>query len=156
MHTVFSWSAVVILGLWTAFWPGPPTSAQVPFGLGGDNPESDTSRTPFRIKLSGFINTRPEENSVAVVTLGISKYRETYQFEVVTVEAVDNPRVSQSAILQQVGKHQVDFELVGPQGLLSKIAQAPPGTPLAIVGFFQQRNRNLRLESVEVIGMTNY
>ncbi len=145
-----------MLGLWTVFWLGPPAFAQAPFGLGGDSPESDTSRTPFRIKLSGFINTRPEENSVAVVTLGISRYRETYQFEVVTVEAVDNPRVPQSAILQQVGKHQVDFELVGPQELLSKIAQAPPGTPLALVGLFQQRNRTLRLESIQIIGMTNY
>lgn len=156
MHAAPSWNVVVLLGLWAALWSAPPGLAQVPFGLGGDNPESDTSRTPFRIKLSGFINTRPEEGSVAVVTLGISTYRETYQFEVVTVEAVDNPRISQGAILQQVGKHKVDFEVVGPQELLSKIAQAPPGTPLAIVGFFQQRNRNLRLESVEVIGMTNY
>lgn len=118
---------VALLGWWIACSPILPAFAQVPFGLGGDNPESDTSRTPFRIKLSGFINTRPEENSVAVVTLGISKYRETYQFEVVTVEALDNPRISQSAILQQVGKHQVDFELVGPNDLLSKMPRLRRG-----------------------------
>jgi hypothetical protein len=129
--------------------------AQMPFGVGGDNPESDNSRTPFRIKLSGFINTRPEEGSVAV-TLRINTYRETYQFEVVSAEAVDNPRVSQNAILQQVGKYPVDFHLIGPNELLSKVAQSQPGTPLAIVGMFQQRGRNLQLLSVEVIGMTNY
>ncbi|MCS6926239.1 MAG: hypothetical protein NZ578_10120, partial [Candidatus Binatia bacterium] len=65
-----AWKVIVLLGLWTICSPAPLVLAQVPFGLGGDNPESDTSRTPFRIKLSGFINTRPEENSVAVVTLG--------------------------------------------------------------------------------------
>lgn len=143
------WLVALTVSPWSA-------SAQIPFGLGGDNPESDTSRTPFRIKLSGFLNTRPEEGSVAVITLGISTYRETYQFEVVTLEAVDNPRISQSAILQQVGKHHVDFDLVGPRELLSKVAQAQPGTPLAITGFFQQRNRTLRLERVDIIGMDKY
>jgi len=138
-------------------WFSPASSALAQLGPGsGTNPGHDTSRDPFRIKLSGFINTKPNEDSVAVVKLGINAYRETYQFEVVKAEAVDNPQVGQHAILQQVGKYPVDFDLVGPKELLSKIGQAEPGTPLTIVGLFQQRNRKLQLESVDVIGMNKY
>jgi hypothetical protein len=134
----------------------PAVSAQAQtFGAGaGDNPTSDTSRTPFKIKMSGFLNSKPDEGSTEV-QLGISSYKETYQFALIDVEAVDNPQVSRSAILQQVGKYSVDFDLVGARDLLSKIGQAEPGTPLTIVGFFQQRNRRLQLESVSIIGMTD-
>jgi hypothetical protein len=52
-----------------------------------------------------------------------------------------------------VGKNDVDFDLIGSKDLLSKIGQAEPGTPLAIVGYFTPRNRSLRLESISVIGM---
>jgi hypothetical protein len=50
----------------------------------------------------------------------------------------------------------VDFNLVGPRELLSKIGQAEPGTPLALLGFFTPYNRTLRLESVQIIGMDKY
>ena len=61
--------------------------------------------------------------------------------------------MGEMAILQQVGKYAVDFDLVGPRNLLSKVGQAEPGTPLMIVGFFTQRNRKLQLESVDVVGL---
>jgi hypothetical protein len=121
-------------------------------GVGGDSPSSDTSRTPFKIKLRGFINTEPEEGS-RVLKLGIADYRETYQFELVKVESVNDPQISEYAILQQVGKFDVDFNLVGPKDLLSKIGQAEPGTPFIIVGFLQQRNRKLQLQSVDIVGI---
>lgn len=125
--------------------------AQVPPG-GMDGSTSDTSRTPFRIKLSGFINTQPEEGS-RVLTLGINTFGETYQFELIKAESVDDKQVGEMAILQQVGKFGVDFDLIGSRELLSKVGQAEPGTPLTIVGFFTQRNRHLQLESVEIIGL---
>jgi hypothetical protein len=110
---------------------------------------------PFRIKLSGFLNTKPEEGTRAI-KLGINSFQETYQFELIKAEAVDDPQISQTAILQQAGKYPVDFNLIGPRDLLSKIGQSEPGTPLTIIGFFQQRNRTLQLESVDVIGMKDY
>ncbi len=147
------------LGLaFVVLWCGMPAllaRAQT-FGTGGgENPTSDNSRTPFKIKMNGFLNTKPDEDSVEV-KLGISTYGETYQFALIDVEAVDNPQIGRTAILQQVGKYQVDFDLVGSKELLSKIGQAEPGTPLSIIGFFQQRNRRLQLESVSVIGMEKY
>ena len=54
--------------------------AQSAVGGSGETPQSDTSRTPFRIKLSGFINTQPEEGS-RVLTSGIDTFGENYQFE---------------------------------------------------------------------------
>jgi hypothetical protein len=126
--------------------------AQAPVG-GGDSASSDQSRTPFRIKLSGFLNTEPQEGS-KVLKLGITDFQETYQFELIKVESVDDKQVGEAAILQQVGKFAVDFDLIGSRELLSKVGQADPGTPLTLVGFFTQRSRKLQLESVEVVGLS--
>jgi hypothetical protein len=71
----------------------------------------------------------------------------------VKAEAVDDKQIGEGAILQQVGKFAVDFDLIGSRDLLSKVGQADPGTPLTIVGFFTQRNRKLQLESVDVVGL---
>jgi hypothetical protein len=125
-----------------------------PPGGSGDSPRSDTSRTPFRIQLSGFINTQPEEGS-RVLTLGINAFGENYQFELIKAEALDDQQIGEYAIIQQVGKYAVDFNLVGSRNLLSKVGQAEPGTPLRLVGFFTQRDRKLQLESVEVIGLND-
>src|SRR5690349_984919 len=84
-----------------------PVRAQPTAGGSGENPGSDQSRAPFRIKLSGFLNTQPEEGS-KVLTLGINTFGETYQFELIRAEAVDDKQVGETAILQQVGKHAVD------------------------------------------------
>ena len=87
------------------------------------------------------------------IALGINSFGETYQFELIKAEAVDDKQIGEMAILQQVGKYAVDFDLVGPRNLLSKVGQAEPGTPLTIVGFFTQRNRKLQVESVDVVGL---
>jgi hypothetical protein len=132
-------------------------SAQPTTGAGsGENPQSDQGRAPFKIKLSGVINPEQPEEGSRIVSLGIDIYHETYKFEVAKAQAFDNPQVSEYAILQQAGAYPIDFNLIGPKDLLSKIGQAEPGTPLAIVGFFSQRYRRLQLESVEIIGMGKY
>lgn len=136
-------------GCASATFAGSPCLAAV------ESPESEFRHDPLKIKLSGFINTKPEASSLGLVKFGISTYRTSAYFEVVVAEAPDCPRASHSVILQQTGKHEIDFHLFGPKALLLKVATAEPGTPLAIVGFFQPRNRSLRLESVEVIGMTS-
>ena len=102
-----------------------------------------------------MLNTQPEEGS-KVLKLGISTFGETYQFELIKAESVDDQQIGEAAILQQVGKFAVDFDLVGPRNLLSKVGQAEPGTPLTIVGFLTQRNRHLQLESVEVVGLKEH
>jgi len=138
--------------LLSLFCVAPSGFAQVPPG-GMDGATSDASRTPFKIKLTGFLNTNPEAGS-KVLKLGINDFRETYQFELVKAEAVDDKQIGEGAILQQAGKYAVDFDLVGPRALLSKVGQAEPGTPLTMIGFFTQRNRKLQLESVDVVGLT--
>ncbi len=129
----------------------PPVQA-IDFGVGGDSPQSDNARMPFRIKMIGVINPESTEGG-RLVKLGIIDFNETYQFEIVKVEALDNPHVTDRAILQQVGKYAVDFDLIGSRELLSKVGQANPGTPLTMVGFFTQRKRKLQLQSVEVVGL---
>ncbi len=127
------------------------------FGTGaGENPDSETRREPFKIKMSGFLNSLPDEQSLGFMTLGIRSYGETYKFDILTLEAPDYPQLSSRAILRQIGKYEVDFNVIGPKDLLSKIGQAEPGTPFAIVGFFTPRDRSLRLESVSVVGMDKY
>lgn len=127
--------------------------AQTP-GVGFSHPEAETSRTPFKIKMSGFINTQPEdENSVIKFSIGI--YRETYQFEITNVEAVDRERTTARAIIDPTEHREVAFDVTGPKNLLSKIAQAQPGTPLAITGFLQQRERKIQVTEVDVIGFEN-
>ncbi len=88
-----------------------------------------------------------------MLKLGITDFQETYQFELIKAEAVDDKQIGEGAILQQVGKYAIDFELIGPRALLSKVGQAEPGTPLTIVGFYTQRSRKFQLESVEVVGL---
>jgi len=154
-NTYYSWlSRLITSGVLPVvlLFPVSPALAQPAVGRGMDGATSDQSRAPFRIKLSGFLNTQPEEGS-RVLKLGITTFGETYDFELVKAEAVDDKQIGEGAILQQVGKYGVDFDLIGPRNLLSKVGQAEPGSPLAIVGFFTQRNRKLQLESVEVIGL---
>lgn len=130
-------------------------------GVGSSRPESETSRMPLKIKMSGFINTHPEEatlkvgeDSLGVISFSIGIYRETYQFEVVSLEAVDRARITPRALLEPADKRSVIFDVVGPGDLLSKIAQSEPGTPLAITGFIQQRERRMQVTDVEIMGLS--
>ena len=154
-HIVRASAVVVVSGVVSLCFLSSATAQVpvVPFGMGGDNPASDNARTPFLVRFKGFINSRPDDDSLAVVSLGIAKYSETYQFEVVDVQAVNLPEhiVSSRHILQQAGKYDVDYNVVGPTKLLSKISQAQPGTPLQIEGMFQQRRRRLIVQRVDVV-----
>ncbi|HXG18454.1 MAG TPA: hypothetical protein VNN62_05205 [Methylomirabilota bacterium] len=130
----------------------PPVSAQTGVGVGSSRPEHEGSRQPLKVKLSGFINTKPEEGGLGVIKLGIGVFRETYLFDLTNVEAVDRERVTPRAIFEAAEERDVAFDLTGPRNLLSKISQAPPGTPLAITGFIQQRERKMQVVDVQIIG----
>ena len=150
----------VVTALTTVLLLNSSVLAQIGPGA-GENPWSDNSRTPFEIRMSGVINPETEGEtdsgeSIATVTLGIAKFRETYQFEIVKLEFPGNPQLSAWQILQKKGKRQYDFELVGSSELLSKIAQSQPGAPLKIVGMYEQRGQRLQLVSVDVVGMEQY
>ena len=132
--------------------PASPIWAQPAPGIGASRPESEYSRHPLKVKLSGFLNTKPEEESVAVIHLGIAAYQESYQFEVITLEAVDRERVTPEALLRPTKNRAVAYQLTGPKELLSKVAQSQPGTPLTIVGFLRQREGEIQLLSVDVVG----
>jgi hypothetical protein len=130
-------------------------------GVGFSHPEAETSRMPLKVKMNGFINTHPEEatlktgeDSIRVINFSIGIYRETYQFEVVSLEAVDRARITPRALLEPADKRNVIFDVTGPGDLLSKIAQSEPGTPLAITGFLQQRERRMQVTDVEIIGLS--
>lgn len=155
---------------WSALWPfvtavafsiaialsAVPTAivhGQPGWGIGSSNPWDDNSRTPFEINMSGFLNTKPEEGNIEVVTLGISSFSGQYQYEIMEIAAPNYPQMSTKMILQKVGQRGIDFNLIGPKDLLSKVAQSPPGTPLKIVGMFQQNRQRLQLTEVKVIGM---
>jgi len=112
--------------------------AQTGVGVGSSRPGHEGSRQPLKVKLSGFINTKPEEGSLGVIKLGIGTFRETYLFDLTNVEAVDRERVTPRAIFEAAEEREVAFDLTGPKDILSKISQAQPGTPLAITGFIQQ------------------
>ena len=152
MYFVTRCSLIVVLTVLLMLLSLVPSVQAIDFGVGGDSPQSDNARMPFRIKMTGVINPEAAEGG-RIVKLGIIDFNETYPFEIVKVEALDNPHVTDRAILQQVGKYAVDFDLIGPRELLSKVGQANPGTPLTMVGFFTQRKRKLQLESVDVVGL---
>ena len=152
-----SFSRLALCSLTIGLWLSLPDSAfaQSPGPGSGENPWSDNSRTPFEVVLDGVMNAETEEGSLAVINLGISRYQGTYKFEVVNATAPGNPQVSAQQILQKIGKRQYDFQLIGPEALLSKVAQAQPGTPLKLVGMYEQRGQRLQLTKVEVIGLTS-
>jgi len=129
----------------------PPAATGIGAGSGGIG---DGSRFPFRVKLSGTLNPMtPKEGSIKVTTLVMSGYRETYQFEVMSAEAVDDKQIARSAIIPKITGLSFDFRLVGQKELLSKIGQSLPNTPVTIIGYLQQRRRDLILESVETISV---
>ena len=130
-----------------------PSAFGQTFGLADHNPWDENSRTPFQVEMSGFLNTKPEEGNIEVVTLGINSFREEYQFEIIEISAPNYAQMSTRMILQKVGRRGIDFNLIGPRALLSKVAQAPPGSPLKITGMYEQRKQRFQLTEVKVIGM---
>ena len=147
------WSFLLVFTLWVnVLLPSTVPAQGIPFAVGGDNVESETSMTPFKVKFRGILNATARGKSLGVVTLGISTYREKYDFDVMTAEAIDNPRISGSTIVRQYKDRKKELNLAGPKELLSKIGQAEPGTPLSLVGFLRQRDKTLQLTSVETLG----
>src|SRR5262245_41635113 len=86
---------VTVLSSVSSVLAGSPSGAAVG---AGSNPESEDRKEPYKIKLSGFLNTKPEEGSIGQVTLGIDMFREHYQFDVGSLEAPDYPRLSATTI----------------------------------------------------------
>ena len=122
-------------------------------GVGGDRPSARSRRAPFKVKISGFLNTDPAPDAIAVLNLGLTGYRGQYQMEVVSIEAVDAPQMTpRQILLHREGKRDIDLDVTGPRELLSKIAQSQPGTPLALTAWYAQRDGEFRLESVDIIG----
>jgi hypothetical protein len=143
------------LAFWYALLPSPVVFAQGGMaggvGVGRPSASAGTSRFPIEVKLSGFLHQKPyEQETLAQLTLGITAYHETYPFEVVSLEAVHQPRLTPQKILLMIQKWQVNFDLVGPKEVLSQVAQSLPGTPLTITGFLTPRNRKFQLISVDL------
>ncbi len=123
--------------------------AQISFGVGGDNVESESSTIPFKIQLKGILNGPHEDNILGIVTLEISAYQANYALDVTDAKALDDARITSYAILQKYKDGKRNIVLSGPEHMLSKIGQAAPGTPLTITGFLRQRSGSLQLIRVE-------
>ena len=122
-------------------------------GIGHDRPSARTRRAPIKVKLSGFLNTDPAPEALAVLNLGLTGFRGQYQLEVAAIEAVNSPQMTpRQILLHREGKRRIDLDVTGPRELLSKIAQSQPGTPLALTAWYTQRDGEFRLESVDIIG----
>ena len=126
-------------------------------GLGTGKPgaSDENSRFPIKVRLEGFLRYMPavsQRPELDIVTLGITRYGAQYPFVVVAIEAVDLPRLTPHKLLKIVKKWKVNFDIVGPEDLLSEVAQSLPGTPLTIEGFLTPRQRRFQLWSVEGFG----
>jgi len=122
------------------------------FGWGADGgADSETSRAPFRLILSGVLNpTTPNMERVALVPLTVGTYREIYQFEVRTAEIPDYTQASPRQVLRNLSKYVVQMHLAGTKELLSKVGQAYPGTPITVEGFFTPRSHQFVILNVDV------
>src|SRR5262249_38835994 len=139
------WSLCYVLALClNMVLPSVGVAQGMPFALGSENVESENSLTPFKIKLRGVLNATARGKSLGMVTLGIATYRAKYDFEVVTAEAVDDPRASGSMILRQYKDLKRDLNLSGPKEMLSKKRQTQPGTPVVVVGVLRPGGKTLQ------------
>ena len=117
-------------------------------GAGGGG--SATSRTPFKVKMTGFVYSATKgQQTLGPVTFGIAALKQSYAFALATLEAVDRPRISTRQILRTLRRYENNFDVVGPVQLLSQIAQAEPGTYMALTGFLTLRTRRLQLTSIQ-------
>jgi len=153
MSLRWSFSIVFALGI-NMLLPSATPAQGSPFAIGGENVESETSMMPFKVKLRGILNATARKEGLGFVTLGINTYREKYDFDVVTAEALESPRITGSTLIRQYKDRKAPINLSGPKELLSKIGQAEPGTPLTLVGFLRQRDKILQLTTVEILGTT--
>ena len=113
----WSFSLVFALGM-NMLLPSAAPAQGIPFAVGSENVESESSMMPFQVKFRGILNATARGKSLGIVSLGINTYHEKYDFDVLTAEAIDNPRISGSAILRQYKDHQKDLNLTEPKELL--------------------------------------
>ena len=133
--------------------PAPSVWAQGGVGVGGDRPSAKTRRFPFKVVVTGFLNTDPAPDALAVIQLGVTGYRGDFQLEVMNITAPNSPRLTPRQIfLHRAGKRKADLDVTGPRDTLAKIAQAQPGTPLELTGWYAQRDGEFRLENVRIVG----
>ena len=130
-----------------------PVSSAHAQGVGQDRPSARTRRLPFKVILTGFLNTDPAPEALAVIQLGLTGFRGQYQLEVTSVAAPNAPGLTpQQIFLHRVGKRSADLDVTGPRDKLEKIAQSQPGTPLELTGWYAQRDGEFRLENVRIVG----
>ena len=128
----------------------PPPWLQLCSQGGGSSNGSLTSRTPFKVRLTGFLHTSSKQQAMlGLVTFDISSLNKSYLFALATLEAVDQPRISARKILQTIRKYENNFDVAGPSQLLSRIANAEPDTFITLTGFLTLRNRRLQIVAVE-------
>ena len=131
----------------------PSVWAQGGVGVGGDRPSAKTRRFPFKVVVTGFLNTDPAPDALAVIQLGVTGYRGDFQLEVTNITAPNSPQLTPRQIfLHRAGKRKADLDVTGPRDTLAKIAQAQPGTPLELTGWYAQRDGEFRLENVRIVG----
>ncbi len=144
---------VVLLLICCLTLPVSSVDAQGGAGVGGDRPSAKTRRFPFKVILTGFLNTDPAPEALAVIQLGLTGYRGQYQLEVTSVKAPNAPGLTpRQILLHRVGKRSADLDVTGPRDKLEKIAQSQPGTPLELTGWYAQRDGEFRLENVRIVG----
>lgn len=137
----------------TLLWASAASAQWGGVGTGSDRPTAKTRRAPFKVVMTGFLNTDPAPEALAVIQLGLTGYRGQYQLEVTTVKAPDVPRITpRQILLHRVGKRSADLDVTGPRDMLEKIAQSQPGTPLELTGWYAQRDGEFRLDKVRIVG----
>ena len=118
------WLSILTFLTWGVVLAPTLVWSQLSFGVGGDNVEAESSLTPFKIMLRGAINAPARDDSLGYLRLSIADYHATYDFDVLTAQAVDDARITAWAILQQYKNGKTNLILDGPKELLSKIGQA--------------------------------
>jgi hypothetical protein len=155
MLTVLCRAVVLMMAFGLCVWPASPArtqgvSSDGGFSPGADGADSEKSLTPIQFKLGGVLNPMfPDAARLAMLTLTTGAYRETYRFEVRTVEAPENPQMNTNQVLKSLDKYLVQLHLVGEQDLLTKIGQTLPDTPMTITGLLTPGDRQLRILSVD-------
>ena len=147
----------VVLLMAFGVWVGPASPARAQglsgdgeFSPGAESADSAKSLRPFQFKLGGVLNPMfPDAARLAMLTLTTGSYRETYRFEVRTVEAPENPQLNTTEVLKSLDKYLIQLHLVGEQDLLTKIHQSLPDTPMTITGLLTPGGRQLRILSVD-------
>ncbi len=119
--------------------------------VGTEGADSENSRVPFAVKLTGVLNpTTPKPESLAMLEMMVSNFAERYHFEVQTIEFPNDPEASTNQFLQSLKKYKVQMIAVGDKQTLTKLGQSFPDSPMSVVGYFRRRYRTFQVTDVEV------